>query len=92
MSGLRVSGCSDVCFNAMKDSKWRSKSVHDMSSRYLNSTMCVIASVVILSELVVDGVAGAVLVGVAEADSRTTAMFGNMRVADEMGCDYSHAR
>jgi putative methionine-R-sulfoxide reductase with GAF domain len=45
----------------------------------LKSTMCVIASVVILSELVVDGVAGAVLVGVVEADSRTTAMFGNMR-------------
>jgi monomeric isocitrate dehydrogenase len=60
----------------MKDLKWLSRSVHVISSRYLKSTMCVIESLaMVVSDAGITGVEGRVVV---EADSRMSAMLGNM--------------
>jgi len=75
MSGLPVLGLSDLCCRAMKDLKWLSRSVHDISWRYLKSTMCVIVSLAIVSDA---GVPGAEVQGVMGAESRMSAMLGNM--------------
>jgi monomeric isocitrate dehydrogenase len=60
----------------MKDLKWLSKSDHDISCRYLKSTMCVMGS---LAMVVSDaGVTGAEVRLEVGADSRMSAMLGNM--------------
>lgn len=60
----------------MKDLKWLSRSDHDISCRYLKSTMCVIGSLaIVISDAGVIGVEVRVVVG---ADSRMSAMLGNM--------------
>lgn len=80
MSGLPVEGWRDVCCRARKDSKCCSNSVHGRSWRYLNRTMCVIGQLSdIVTEDEVDGVAGALVEGVADVGSKAMAILGNMR-------------
>jgi len=50
MRGVSVVGCRLRDLSDMNEAKWDSKSVHDMSERYLKRTMWVIGSVMLGSD------------------------------------------